>query len=182
MVIPHAEIHTIVEGLSERELHNPEGAGVDFRLGEVHRLKSGKAFIDADIGETQGQRSMFDTELIISYDPDATDQSRIIIQPGDYFLVKTIEAVDTPLDVMGDIRPRSTLYRSGLALFTGFDPPGYHGQFIFGLTNLGPMPVTLQAGARICSVVFYRLEAEGVAYRGQHMGGRVTSAGKERQV
>ena len=34
----------LVEGLSERELTNPEGAGFDLRLGEVYKI-SGKAFL-----------------------------------------------------------------------------------------------------------------------------------------
>src|SRR6185437_14743911 len=34
----------LLEGLSDRELTNPEGAGFDLRLGEVYKI-SGKAFL-----------------------------------------------------------------------------------------------------------------------------------------
>ena len=34
----------LVEGLSERELTNPGGAGFDLRLGEIYKIK-GKAFL-----------------------------------------------------------------------------------------------------------------------------------------
>ncbi|MGH9858112.1 MAG: dCTP deaminase domain-containing protein [Acidobacteriota bacterium] len=83
---------------------------------------------------------------------------------------------------MSDFRTRSTLFRSGLILVTTVGSPGYKGELIFGLYNAGPLPVTLQMGARICTAVFYRTEETGVAYRGQNQGGRVTSAGVERQV
>ena len=50
----------LVEGLSERELINPEGAGFDLRLGEVYKI-SGKAFL----GEVH--RKTAEIELIAKY-------------------------------------------------------------------------------------------------------------------
>lgn len=182
MVLPHAEIQKIVRNLSQRELENPEGSTVDLRLGEVHKLTGGKAFIEADGPAGQGKRSMFETSLVMAYKPDVEYQDKLVVKPGDYYVVKTIETVKTPLDVMSDVRPRSTLFRSGLLLATTLGAPGYEGALIFGLYNAGPFPVTLQVGARFCTVAFYRLESEGIAYRGQHQGGRVTSAGAEQQV
>jgi dUTP pyrophosphatase len=182
MVLSHADIQKIVQNLSQRELEKPEGTGVDLRLGEVHKLTAGQAFIEVDGSAGQGKRSMFPTEKIMGYHPDAETQDTFIIQPGQYCLVKTIESIKTPLDVLSDFRPRSTLFRSGLILLTTVGSPGYEGELIFGLHNAGPFPVSLQMGARICTAVFYRLEGKGVAYRGQHQGGRVTSAGTEQQV
>lgn len=182
MVLSHAEIQKIVKGLSQRELESPEGSSVDLRLGEVHKLAGGEAFIEADGKAGQGKRSMFETELVATYNPDAGEQEKLVLQPGDYYLVKTVESIDTPLDVVSDFRPRSTLFRSGLILVTSTGSPGYKGQLIFGLHHAGPKPVTLQMGARICTALFYRTETQGVAYRGQHQGGRVTSGGTEQQV
>ena len=51
-----------------------------------------------------------------------------------------------------------------------------------GLTNLSPFPVKLQMGARICNVVFFKIEGKTVKYRGQHQGGRVSPEKVERQV
>ena len=65
----------LVEGLSERELTNPEGAGFDLRLGEVYKI-SGKAFL----GETH--RHTADSVLIKKYDPKK--KSSIKIKPGDF--------------------------------------------------------------------------------------------------
>ncbi|HSX31541.1 MAG TPA: hypothetical protein VLE99_06525 [Candidatus Saccharimonadales bacterium] len=182
MVVDLREVQKIVQNLGERDRNNPEGAGVDLRLGEVHRLSGGEAFIEADGVAGQGLRSGFSTEVVAAYKEDSGTQDKLVIQPGEYYLVKTIETVDIPMDVLADFRPRSSLFRAGLSFQGTVGSPGYKGALIFGLANLGPLPVTLQMGARICSAVFYRLEGQGTAYRGQHMGGRVTSAGVEQQV
>lgn len=42
----------LVENLSERELSNPEGAGFDLRLGEIHKIVGGKAFLGVTERET----------------------------------------------------------------------------------------------------------------------------------
>lgn len=182
MVISLSEVKKIVKNLGERDFNNPEGAGVDLRLGSVYKITGGRAFIEADNEAGQGKRSGFTTSELYSYDIDAKEQDSLIIKPGEYYLVKTIESVALPLDVLADFRPRSTLFRSGLQLLTTLGTPGYEGELIFGLSNLCDHPVELQMGARICTAVFYRLESEGVAYRGQNQGGRVTASGEERQV
>lgn len=182
MVLSHSEIVKIVKNLGEREIKNPEGNGVDLRLGEVHKLSGGEAFIESDTTDGLGKRSMFETKKVMEFDKNDEKQQILTVKPGEYYLVKTVESVEMPLDVMGDFRPRSTLFRSGLALYTTVTNAGYSGGLIFGLHNMGPMPVSLQMGARIAVAVFWRAEAEGKEYRGQHQGGRITSGGVEQQV
>lgn len=182
MVISLDEVKIIVKNLSDRDLNNPEGAGVDLRMGEVHKIIGGKAFIEADTMDSQGRRSGFDTEAIYKYDDKSDEQEILTIKPGDYYLVKTIETVDIPLDVIADFRMRSTLFRAGLNLLSNIGAPGYKGELVFGLVNLGQHPVDIQLGARIANVVFYRMESKGTAYRGQNQNGRVTAAGEEQQV
>lgn len=163
----------LVEGLSERELTNPEGAGFDLRLGEVYKI-SGKAFL----GETH--RHTAEITLVKKYDAKKT--TSIKIKPGDFFLVKTIESVNTPQNLTGSITPRSTIYRSGLFLRTGNVPPGYCGGLIFGLKNEGPVVVEIEMGARFVHLQFSEVSGGGNMYRGQWQGGRVTTTKKEKQV
>lgn len=164
---------TLVEGLSERELTNPEGAGFDLRLGEVYRI-SGDAFL----GETH--RKTAEVELIQQY--AAKEPRSVVIKPGDFFLVKTIESVNMPNNLTASITPRSTTYRSGLMLRTGNVPPGYCGGLTFGLKNEGPVEVTIEMGARFVHIQFSEVLGEGNMYRGQWQGGRVTATKKEKQV
>ncbi|RJQ36300.1 dCTP deaminase [Candidatus Microgenomates bacterium] len=167
----------LVEGLSERELTNPEGAGFDLRLGEVYKI-SGKAFL----GVTE--RHTADISLVAKYQNQKSKvkSQKVIIKPRDFYLVKTIESVNMPENLTASITPRSTTYRSGLMIRTGNVPPGYCGGLTFGLVNEGPVEVTIEMGARFVHIQFSEVEGKGNMYRGQWQGGRVTTTKKEKQV
>jgi len=163
----------LVENLSERELTNPEGTGFDLRLGEVFKI-SGKAFL----GETHRQTP--DIESVKVYDPKKP--SSIKIKPGDFFLVKTIERINLPLNLSAVILPRTTTFRSGLFIRTGPIQPGYSGELTFGLKNEGPITVEIEMGARFTHLIFHEIKGAGSAYRGQWQGGRVSATKREKQV
>lgn len=163
----------LVEGLSERELTNPEGTGFDLRLGEVFSI-SGSAFL----GETH--RKTPDIASVKVYNPKK--KHRVKIKPGDFFLVKTIEKINLPIDLSAVIIPRTTTFRSGLFIRTGPIQPGYSGELTFGLKNEGPVSVEIEMGARFVHVIFHEIKGLGASYRGQWQGGRVSAVKKERQV
>ena len=163
----------LVEGLSERELTNPEGAGFDLRLGEVYKI-SGSAFL----GETH--RKTPDIKLVKKYNP--RKKLTIKIKPGDFYLATTVESVNTPQNLTIDFKPRTTTFRSGLFLRTGNVAPGYRGPLTFAIKNEGPITVEIEMGARIVHAQFKEVEGGGSMYRGQWQGGRVTTTKKEKQV
>jgi deoxycytidine triphosphate deaminase len=184
----------LVEGLSERELTSPEGAGFDLRLGEVYKI-SGDAFLGEVhrktaeimlIAKYNGEDKKVNQPPAGSHDRDkkreAKLSSKVIIKPGDFYLVRTIESVNMPQHLTASITPRSTTYRSGLFLRTGNVPPGYCGGLIFGLKNEGPITVEVEMGARIVHIQFSEVKGGGSMYRGQWQGGRVTARKKEKQV
>ena len=161
----------LVENLSERELKNPEGAGFDFRIGEIYKI-SGKGFLGI------GERKTPKIKLVARYDPKKT----FIFKPGKYYLMKTIEKVNTPENILILFRPRSTIYRSGLMIFTGNVSPGYKGELVFGILNLGPCEVKIELGARVVHAMFFEVKGKTNLYRGQWQGGRVSTKKKEKQV
>jgi len=163
----------LVEGLSERELTNPEGTGFDLRLGEVFKI-SGSAFL----GETH--RKTPDITSVKIYDPKK--KSSIKIKPGDFYLVKTIEKINLPINLSAQILPRTTTFRSGLFLRTGPVQPGYSGELTFGLKNEGPITVEIEMGSRFVQILFQEIKGSGSQYRGQWQGGRVSATKKEKQV
>ncbi|MCX7880981.1 MAG: 2'-deoxycytidine 5'-triphosphate deaminase [Patescibacteria group bacterium] len=163
----------LVENLAKRELTNPEGAGFDLRLGEVYQIK-GKAFLGIEERQTPA------IELLAKYDPQK--KQSFIFEPGEYYLVTTIEKINLPLDICAVFIPRTTTFRSGLFLRTGIAQPGYQGKLTFGLKNEGPVPVELELGARFVFAVFHWVDGGGEKYRGQWQGGRVTTEKKEKQV
>jgi deoxycytidine triphosphate deaminase len=163
----------LVEGLSEREMMHPEGAGFDLRLGEVYKI-SGSAFL----GEIE--RKTPEVKSIKSYKKGK--KMSITIKPGDFYLVKTIEKINLPVDLSAVIIPRTTTFRSGIFIRTGPIQPGYQGELIFGLKNEGPVPVKIEMGARFVHLIFHEIKGGGSMYRGQWQGGRVTTKKKEKQV
>jgi deoxycytidine triphosphate deaminase len=163
----------LVENLAERELINPEGTGFDLRAGEIFKI-SGKAFL----GETHRQTPKI--TLVKKYDQKKT--SSLKIKPGDFYLVKTIEKINLPIDLSAVILPRTTTFRSGLFLRTGPIQPGYQGELTFGLKNEGPITVEIEMGARFAHVIFHEIKGSGSQYRGQWQGGRVSAVKREKQV
>jgi deoxycytidine triphosphate deaminase len=169
----------LVENLSSVVAADPEGTGLDVRLGEVHSIE-GDGFIGADDEKTKirGERQTPKSTLLAKYGRDR----EFVLTPGAYVVVKTVERVNLPANLMMHSFPRSTLQRSGVLLLCTKTDPGYVGELSFGMKNLGSANFRLELGARIANVVFEEVKGETVAYRGQWKGGRVTTQGRERQV
>lgn len=164
----------LVSNLSSRELENPEGAGLDLRVGEVYQIRGG-AFLGVE------KRKTPEIKLIAKYDPKRL--STFTLSPNDYMLVKTLESVKLPVDIAGYTFARTTLFRSGIQFLSTQINPGYEGELTFGMKNIGSVKVTFELGARIAHVQFDYVDGGGNAYRGQWQGGRVSTQGKmEKQV
>lgn len=157
----------LVENLCQRELDNPEGAGFDLRVDEVFIIEGGESYLG------ENERKTPRAGLIAKYEKDKD----ILLKPGDYVLVKTIEKVNQPANIGAIFRPRSTLQRSGIALFTAMSSPGYSGEFTFGMKNVGNNNFRLELGARIVHIIFFKTGENVSEYRGQWQGGRVSTGG-----
>ena len=181
-VLQRIKTQKLIEGLGEQDLKNPEGVTIDLRLGAVHKILSGGAFIESDRREALGRRKGVKTKLIAEFKKGKKNQDWIIIKPGDYYLVSTVEAINTPGDLLPVVFTRTSIFRSGLLLVNSKVQPGYKGTLTMGLTNLSKFDVRLQMGARVCDIVFYKIEGKTTLYRGQHQGGRVSPHKEERQV
>lgn len=163
----------LVENLSERELKNPEGAGFDFRIGELYEIK-GKGFLGRE------ERKTPKAKLVAKFNPKK--KTSFVFQPGKYYLMKTVERVNTPENVLILFRPRSTIFRMGLMIFTANVSPGYQGEAVFGIVNLGPCEVKIELGSRVVYAMFFEVKGKTNLYRGQWQGGRITTKKKEKQV
>lgn len=164
----------IVEGLSKRELENPEGAGFDLRIGELYEAK-GKGFLGLNERKTPGMK------LLANFKRDQKTKT-VFLKPNTYYLVKTIEKLNMPRNLLALFVPRSTLYRSGIYVFSGEVSPGYCGEITVGIYNFRKVPFELEMGARILHVMFFEVKGEANLYRGQWQGGRTTTKKKEKQV
>jgi deoxycytidine triphosphate deaminase len=163
----------LMEGLCEREMTTPEGAGFDIRIGELYEIK-GKGFMGVTERETP------EMELVAKYEEGKT--IKITLEPQVYYLMKTIERVNMPQDLLAISTPRSTLFRSGVYIFGGQVPPGYKGELSMGIYNFRNEPFGLEMGARVLHIMFSEVRGESNLYRGQWQGGRVTTSEKEKQI
>ena len=163
----------LVEGLSERELKNPEGAGFDLRLGKLFRLE-GKGFLGVEERETP--------KGILVAEYNSNKLSSVVIKPGEYFLTETVEKFHMPLDLLAIIKPRTTLHRSGIITRVSIVDPGYSGPIHPAIYNAGPSEVEIELAARYINAMFFEVKGTGSQYRGQWQGGRIHTAGREQQI
>lgn len=178
--------HNLVQDLCDRELNNPEGCGFDLRVGRVERIK-GDSFLGADKEDSKNRYSPV-TELL--GDIETEGNKEIIMKPGDYLLVQTIETISSPNNLvlidekigekylMPLVFPRSSLQRGGVSFHATKTDPGYTGKLTFGIKNLGEYDFRFELGARMFNVVFHVVNGDMKrTYSGQHQGGRITSQG-----
>ncbi|CAK1363361.1 putative deoxyuridine 5'-triphosphate nucleotidohydrolase [Cercospora beticola] len=81
------------------------------------------------------------------------------LDPGNY-LVEFNEEVDVPLDVMGQIFVRSSLWRNGAKIDAGVVDSGYKGSLGALLQVLNPHGITLHENARLAQIVFHEMKGE----------------------
>jgi len=161
--------HWPINGLSERELHNPEGVGVDLRLDSVHVI-SGEGELLTETRKTADS---------LPIEPDLDD--RYVLRPGNWYVVTTVETMNLPLNLAATIFPRSTLFRSGVALHASVVPPGYKGSLTFALNVVGSSKFVIERRARFCHLVLLDVGDGATPYRGQWQGGRVSQPISEDQ-
>jgi deoxycytidine triphosphate deaminase len=174
----------LVEGLCERELTNPEGAGFDLRVGEIFDLE-GEGFLGIENRDTPNLNKVVEYKgdnPPASAETSSGKEELFELLPGKYYLVTTIESVNLPENLIAFIVSRTTLFRSGIALFNGAVSPGYQGKLTFAICNLGGKKIKLALGARVVHITFHEVAGSSNAYRGQWQGGRVTTTGTEKQV
>jgi deoxycytidine triphosphate deaminase len=163
----------LMEGLCDRELTSPEGAGFDIRIGELYKI-SGKGFMGLV------ERSTPEMELVAKLEEGKV--TKVSLEPQVYYLMKTVERVNMPQDLLAISTPRSTLFRSGVYIFGGQVPPGYCGELSMGIYNFRNEPFELEMGARVLHIMFSEVKGESNLYKGQWQGGRVTTSEKEKQI
>lgn len=97
---------------------------------------------------------------------DWTKQSgEITLSRDEFVLASTLETISMPDDLTAQILGRSSFGRLGISVHqtAGFIDPGFKGQITLELSNHGPRPVKLQAGQRVCQIVFTELSCSAMS-------------------
>ncbi|MCL5970548.1 MAG: dCTP deaminase [Patescibacteria group bacterium] len=127
---------------------------IDLRLGNTFRIfeYSKSPYIDP----TKKDYSNEITKVV-----KLKESEHFIMQPGDFVLAVTHEKVKIASSLLGRLEGRSSLGRLGIVVHSTasiFDP-GWDGNAVLELGNLGRIAVALYPGMRICAMTFEELSS-----------------------
>ncbi len=145
----------VVDPLAENSI---QPASIDCRLG-AHFLV---------IEHNQMDVLTLDSEILYrEFDGDS-----ITIPPHSFLLATTLEYIKLPNDVTAFVEGRSSIGRIGLFIQNaGWVDPGFSGRLTLELYNANSLPIRLQAGRRVCQLVFCRMDqAANSPYSGKYQG------------
>lgn len=131
---------------------------VDLTLGREFRVfrHMSLPFIDVGGRDNLYQMSEDAMESIIQ-----DDDKPFYLHPGELALGVTEERIFLPNDIVGWLDGRSSLGRLGLLVHVTAHTidPGWQGRITLEFVNIGPIPLALRAGMRICALSFEPLSS-----------------------
>lgn len=150
-----ADGRLVVEPLEE---HSVQPASVDCRLGN-HFLVIEQNSMDV---------LSLDKEIIYR----EIEGEAITLPPHSFLLATTMEYLRLPNNLTAFVEGRSSIGRMGLFIQNaGWVDPGFEGRITLELYNANSLPIRLQAGRRICQLVFCRMDRDTPnPYRGKYQG------------
>lgn len=100
------------------------------------------------------------------------DGPSITIPPHSFLLATTMEYIRLPKNLTAFVEGRSSIGRIGLFIQNaGWVDPGFEGQITLELYNANSLPIRLEAGRRICQLVFCSMDQEAaIPYQGKYQG------------
>jgi dUTP pyrophosphatase len=115
-----------------------------------------------------------ETREVVKNDAQSAPQEEVgdngVHLPLGSYLVEFNETVSVPLDVMGQIFVRSSLFRSGALLNAGVMDSGYEGAVGALLQVVNPSGLRLYKNARLAQFVFHQMTEPVVGYQGKYQG------------
>jgi dCTP deaminase len=125
---------------------------IDLRLGNSFRVFESGVHGVIDPQKNAAGRE-FTKEVVVE------EGKPFIMQPGDFVLATTVEKLEVPDDLLGNLEGRSSIGRLGIMIHStaASIDPGMRGHITLELANMGKLPVALYPNMRICSVSFEQL-------------------------
>ena len=135
-------------------------ASVDIRLGR-HFLKLDENKFEA--------MTMTDEIHYVEFESDS-----IIIPSNSFLLATTMEYIKLPNYLTAFVEGRSSIGRMGLFIQNaGWVDAGFEGEITLELFNAYRLPIRLEAGRRICQLVFAEMDEVALnPYQGKYLGQR----------
>ncbi|EFQ98629.1 deoxyuridine 5'-triphosphate nucleotidohydrolase [Nannizzia gypsea CBS 118893] len=172
MILPgHALVsRKIIQGLISPSLQI-QPCGVDLTLKRVLTWTSaGSVDLNNSHRQTASTKEIpFTTINCSSHSGGEHHDEALELPPGSY-LVEFNETVSVPLDVMGQLFVRSSLFRSGAVLNAGVMDAGYTGAVGAMLQVVNPAGLRVYKGARLGQFVFHQMSEPVEGYDGVYQG------------
>lgn len=149
----------VVEPIDEKSI---QPASIDCRLGDHFLVIEDNQMHVISLGEEIQYREI--------------EGSSITIPPHSFILATTQEYIKMPNDLTAFVEGRSSIGRIGLFIQNaGWIDPGFEGRITLELYNASSLPIKLEAGKRICQLVFCKMdEAAENPYVGKYQGQKKT--------
>lgn len=98
--------------------------------------------------------------------------NKITIAPHTFLLATTMEYIKLPGNLVSFVEGRSSIGRMGLFIQNaGWVDPGFEGKITLELYNANSFPIELEAGRRICQLVFGYMDSPALnPYQGKYQG------------
>jgi dCTP deaminase len=147
----------VVEPMAENGL---QPASIDCRIGDHYLV----------VDDTHSGILTFTEE--IKYREIIGDS--VIIPPHTFLLATTMEYIKLPTNVTAFVEGRSSIGRMGLFIQNaGWVDSGFEGQITLELYNANSLPIKLDAGRRVCQLVFCQMDKPAESpYAGKYQGQR----------
>jgi dUTP pyrophosphatase len=153
-----------------RNVPNPalqvQPCGVDLTLKRVLTWTS-PGTIDL---ENQRRQTASTNEIPFPASSTTSPEERFLDLAQGSYLVEFNETVSVPLDLMGQIFVRSSLFRSGVLLTAGVMDSGYVGAVGALMQVLNPAGLRVYPSARLAQFVFHQMSEEVEGYAGVYQG------------
>lgn len=160
MILPDHEIKKLIEeGIIKinpiPDLEIQLGpCSLDLRLGNSMKIFKHKPYPYIDLKQMKNFEILMDEIQVEEGGP-------FILEPKSFALAITKESFALPNYLMARLEGRSSIGRLGIVVHSTasrFDP-GWSGQAVLELGNLGSLPVVLYEGIRICCLTFEKLSS-----------------------
>ncbi len=161
MILGRDEILKLVKEellLENFDQNGLQGAGYDLRVAKFYSA-SGEAYLGVS------ERKLPEIKEI--------PEDILLMKPGDYVLIETIEKVNMPAGLAARVLNRSSIFRCGASTYNALVDPGYRGALTFGLKNVSGHEFCIQKGARVAQIVFEAVSGGTGLYSGRYQGGKV---------
>jgi dCTP deaminase len=132
----------------------------------------GSHFLIVDDHSLEDGHITFDTEIKYR----EINKDSIIIPPHSFLLATTMEYLSLPNGYSAFVEGRSSVGRMGLFIQNaGWVDSGFKGRITLELYNANSMPIKLDAGRRICQLVFCKMDQHSdMPYQGKYQGQNVS--------